>query len=606
MLRTLSIFAWVVCMSVAQAQEYVPGEVIVKLRSEINSVDSYAFLGKTSGDKEMTLKDSWGKMNMYHFAVKKGQSVEAAVADLQNDPDVLYAEPNYLLQKSSDTGIQQVFSIEDIEAEAANVGSLAYMATGANIGVTTVWSSSSGMPAVKPIVAVIDTGLDTNHTVITSTGALWVNTGEVAANGIDDDGNGYVDDVNGWNYVDGTNSIYDDDGHGTHVTGIILSVDQDIYTTPRTAAKIRIMPLKFLNGSGVGSTSNAIRAIYYAVNNGASVLNNSWGGSSYSAALHDAVAYTYTKGALFVAAAGNSGWNNDSTPMFPASLDVPNVLAVAATTDYDYLASFSNYGASTVDLASPGVFILSTVPNNAFGTSSGTSMAAPFVAGTAAQMKVESPNMLGYQLRSILLSQYSSIAQLAGKVYTNGRLNSASAVGYSKVASVDSTQPGYSVSYLADRSVASNGATASGCGLVRKMSGGGSGGMAGGLIVLSMILAPLAYLIFLRVRAPQNRRQHERFKINSDVRISVGDRELVGSVSSISTGGVCLNTSAVLQDGGLVSLTISSPDGQDRVEVAGRVVWSESKKAYGVAFDQAPDSAVSRIQNWTRKLQRAA
>lgn len=592
-----------------RAEEYVPGEVIVKLKSEVGSVDSHVFLGKAEHQKSMKLKDSWGKMNMHHFTVRKGQTVAEAINELNSDPEVLYAEPNYILRKTSDTGFQESFSAAEIEAEASSVSSMStYMATGANLGVPTVWSNSSGMPVTRPIVAVIDTGLDTAHSVITQTGALWVNTGEIAGNGIDDDGNGYVDDVNGWNYVDGTNSIYDDDGHGTHVTGIILSVDSNIYVTPRSAAKIRIMPLKFLNGSGVGSTSNAIRAIYYAVNNGASILNNSWGGTGYSAALHEAVAYTYSRNALFVAAAGNSGWNNDSSPMYPASLDVPNVLAVAATNDYDVLASFSNFGVSSVDLASPGVYILSTIPSNAFATSSGTSMAAPFVAGTAAQMKVESPSMLGYQMKTILLSQYTSISGLFNKVFTSGRLNSIAAVTYAKGAPVESYQPAYTLTYLADRSVASSGAQASGCGVVRKLSdsrGGGTGAL-GAVLVISLLLAPLVYLIILRLLAPENRRKYERFRINSDVRIAVGGRELIGSISSISEGGVCLNTSAVLQDGGSVSLTISSPQGDEKIEVVGRVVWSESQKAYGVAFDQAPDAAVSRIQTWTKKLQRAS
>ncbi|MGE4131290.1 MAG: S8 family serine peptidase [Bdellovibrionales bacterium] len=589
---------------VAHAQNYVPGEIIVKLKSEAGSNESYAFMGKAHSEKEMLLKDSWGKMKMYHFALKKGQSVEAAVAEMKADPNVLYAEPNYYLDKFDEVGMHQTFSAGEIQAASVQAQS-GYMATSANIGVTSVWSSFSGMPAVKPIVAIIDTGLDTNHYVIRDTGALWTNPGEIAGNGIDDDGNGYVDDVHGWNFVSNSGTIIDDDGHGTHVTGIILSVDQNIYTTPLKAAKIQVMPLKFLNGSGVGSTSDAIRAIYYAVNNGATVLNNSWGGTTYSASLHEAVAYTYSKGALFVAAAGNSALNNDSYPMYPASYNVPNVLSVLATTDYDYKASFSNFGATTVHLGSPGVFILSTVPNDAFGTSSGTSMAAPFVTGTAAQMKVESANMLGYQLKSILLSQYSSVPQLANQDTTGGRLNSAAAVGYAKTAAVDGSQPPYTISYQSDRDLASNVTGAGGCGTVRALGDKMPPGASAGAVVV-LLLLPILVLVVLRVTAPRNRRKHERFSINSDVRIKVGDREMVGSVSSISLGGVCVNTSALLQDGGLVTMAIASPDGSEKVEVAGRIVWSEANKAYGVAFDKTPQTVLSRIADWTRGLQRAA
>jgi len=592
---------------VAQAQQYVPGEVIVRLKGNAGSADSYAFLGKATYSKAMDLKESWEGMNMYHFKLGKGQSVEQAVVEIKKDPAVLYAEPNYIFGKSSDTGMHQTFSAAEIQAASvdSNSSQAVYMATGAPIGVQNIWSTST-VPTVKPIVAVIDTGLDTTHFVIEDSHALWTNPNEIPGNGIDDDGNGYVDDVHGWNFVDNTGNMYDDDGHGTHVSGIILSVDQNIYATPLRESKISIMPLKFLNGNGVGTTSNAIRAVYYAVNNGARVLNNSWGGPTYSAALHEAVAYTYDKGAIFVAAAGNAGTNNDATPMYPSSYDVPNVVSIAATTDYDYLASFSNYGVSTVDLGSPGVYILSLIPHDQFGTSSGTSMATPFVSGTAAQMKVESPSMNGYQMKSILVSQKANVSQLNGKVSSAGRLNTQNAVTYAKTAGVDPSQPAYVLTYQADRQLASSIAGGGGCGTVRKMGADENTpwGSAGAVVLL--VLAPLAVLFVMRMRSPANRRKHERFKINSDVRISVGDRELVGSVSSISLGGAQINTAALLQDGGVVSLTISSPDGVDKVEVAGRVVWSEANKAYGVAFNQAPQTVLSRIADWTRGLQKAA
>lgn len=606
MLRfALSISIFILYVGAVHAQSYVPGEIIVKLKSDSGSSDSYAFLGKAHSDKEMALKESWGKMNMYHFALRKGQTVEQAVAELKQDPNVLYAEPNYIFSKTTDqVGMHQTFSADQIQA--ASVNSQAYQATAADIGVQSVWTNNgSNMPTTKPVVAVIDTGLDTTHYVFQDSQAIWVNEDEIAGNGIDDDGNGYVDDRNGWNFVDNSPTMYDDDGHGTHVSGIIMSIDQNIYTTPLRESRIKIMPLKFLNGNGVGTTSNAIRAIYYAVNNGATVLNNSWGGTSYSAALHEAVAYTYSKKAIFVAAAGNSGMNNDSTPMYPASYDVPNVMSILATTDYDYKASFSNFGAHTVDLGSPGVFILSTVPNDAFGTSSGTSMAAPFVAGTAAQMKAESPSMLGYQLKTILNQQYTAVSQLNGQVETAGRLNSGLAVGYAKTAVVDGSQPSYSITYGTDRDLASNVAGGGGCGTVRALSENvPPWGSAGAVVVL--LLAPIVVLVIMRLRSPANRRKHERFKIHSDVRLMVGDKEMVGSISSISLGGVQVNTSALMQDGGLVTMAIASPDGSERIEVSGRVVWSEANKAYGVQFAQTPQSVLSRIADWTRGLQKAS
>ena len=601
--RPLLAISILIFSSLAWGQQYVPGEVIVKLKSRSGSSESYAFLGKASVDKSMRLKQSWGKMNMYHFALQKGQTVESAISDLKKDPDVAYAEPNYLIGKmTEDVGIQQTFTAEQVAQAAAQ--SQGFVSTEAPIGEQSVWQETA-VSSAKPVVAVIDTGLDTTHYVFRDSGAVWINPNEIPANGIDDDGNGYIDDVNGWNFVDNSGSMYDDDGHGTHVSGIILSEDQDIFASTLRPAKIQIMPLKFLNRNGVGSTSDAIRAIYYAVNNGATVLNNSWGGTNYSAALHEAIAYTYSKGALFVAAAGNAGMNNDSSPMYPANYDVPNVISIAATTDYDYLASFSNYGANTVHIASPGVYIKSTYPGGSFVSMSGTSMATPFVSGTAAQMKVQAPDMLGYQLKTILMGRNASLSQLSGKVQTSGRLDSASAVSYAKVAQVAMSQPSYNLELQADRGLASN-VTAGGCGTVHALDEGGPTSWGGAATVLLFVLAPAAVLIVMRMRAPQLRRKHERFNIDSDVRISVGDRELVGSVSSISLGGACVNTSALLQDGGLVTLTIAAPGGNDKVEVSGRVVWSEANKSYGVAFAQAPQSVLSRIADWTKGLQKAS
>ncbi len=596
------------------AQDFVPGEVIVKLKgSSLSESMAYGFVGKAHSQKEMNLKNSFGKMGVYHFGLKKGQSVQSAVEDLKKDPDVEYAEPNYLFKKAVDqVGIMEKYTPSQAEQF---VQGTSYDSAGVDSSIVEAWSSVSAS-AVVPVVAVIDTGLDLNHPVFVQTNSIWRNTREIAGNHIDDDGNGYVDDVNGWNFVDNTGSIYDDDDHGTHVSGIILSVDQDIYNPPFETAKIKIMPLKFLDSNGVGSTADAIKAIYYAVNNGATVLNNSWGGPTYSAALHEAIAYSYSKGVSFIAAAGNAGTNNDVSPMYPASYDVPNIISVAATHNSWSLTSFSNFGAESVGLGARGYFILSTIPGGYYGSSSGTSMAAPFVAGTAIQMKAQSPHMLGYQLKSIIYSKTENASDLHSKVYTEGRLNSANSINYATSASVDSSQPSYSGSFSGNRELASALAGGGGgCGLVSKMysdySKNGRGGPGGGssspqtwyvLLILAILTAPVVLISYLRTRTPVQRRKHERFKINSDVRLKVGDRELVGSVSSISMGGVQIDTSAWLEQGGIVNLSISSPDGKESIQVDGRIVWSEANKSYGVAFEKAQKTVLQRIGAWTAEL----
>ena len=589
----------------AVAREFVEGEIIVKLRDSSTKSDQYQFLGKASSEKSMALKNSFSRINLFHFGLRKGQKVDDAVAELRKDPSVLYAEPNWIISKADSTGLQESFSAEQVQA-ASTASPSSNQATGANINAQAVWAGTT-TAAVRPIVAVIDTGMNLSHPVFVGTNAVFKNTNE-SANGYDNDNNGYIGDVNGWNFVNDTANMYDDDGHGTHVAGIILSLDQNIFASSLHQAKIRIMPLKFLDANGSGSTSNAIRAIYYAANMGASVINASWGSDSYSSALQDAIAYTYTKGILFVAAAGNAGANNDVTQMFPANYGIPNVLSVAATSDTDYLASFSNYGSGSVHLGSPGVYILSTYNDGKFATMSGTSMATPFVAGTAAQMKVVSPNMLGYQLRELLLSKFNSITQLQGKVTTSGRLAAGDTVTFAKTAVVETSQPAYTLSYQAERGLASSIAGGGGCGMVKALDNNSDGtppyGSAGAVILL--LLAPVMVLAVMRMRSPQSRRKFERFKIESDVRIKVGDQELVGSISSISLGGVQVNTSALLQDGGLVSMSIASPDGQERVDVSGRVVWSAANQAYGVAFDKAPSSVLSRVSDWTKGLKPAA
>ncbi len=604
----------IICLSFtamqAVAQSYVPGEVIVRLKKSVSPSSTQQFFGKAQGEKQLVLKRSFSRMKMYHFAGKSGRSVEDMISDLNADPNVEYAEPNYYLTKKNLNGFEQKFTEDEIRALAQESS---YLATGADIHVQEVWSSVS-VASDKPIVAIIDTGLDTNHPVFTETGAVWVNQDEIPNNGIDDDGNGYVDDVNGWNFVHNSGYMLDDDGHGTHVAGIVLGVSQDIFDDPLEESKIQIMPLKFLDSAGVGSTSDAINAIYYAVENGAKVLNNSWGGPNYSGALHEAIVFSYESGVTFVAAAGNAGSDNDYTPMYPSSYNVPHLISVAATTDIDNLASFSNFGQSTVGLGSPGVFILSTIPSGGYGSSSGTSMAAPFVSGVAAMMLAEAPEMLGHQVKDIIFNQSDTVSQLQGKVTTESRVNALSSVEFAKTSSIDSDSPNYSFTNE-DRQLASTLAGGGGgCGMVAKLYGdiskGGRGGPPGSggtnswyiVMIMGLVALPMMFIYFLKTQLPENKRKYERFEINSDVKVKVGGRELVGSVSSISMGGVQINTEELLEKGSVIKMSISSPDGSEPVEANGHIVWSESEKSYGVQFERTTKSLKEKISQWTTAL----
>ncbi len=594
-----------------QAQEYVPGEVIVKFKKEQNGNPNFS--SKAVGFS-MNLKKSWSVLNMHHFQAKAGQqNVEQLVNQLRADPNVEYAEPNYIFKKQS-VGIEGGrLSKSDAmtSVNASNITTFAaptYYQSDAAIQVEDAWGILAPVSALTPIVAVIDTGLDYNHEVFTAANAVWINTGEIASNGVDDDNNGYIDDVRGWNFVANNNNPMDDEDHGTHVSGIVLGVSQDIFALALSQAKIKIMPLKFLDSTGSGATSDAIEAIYYAIANGASVINASWGGGSYSAALQEAIVEAYVNGVTFVAAAGNASNNNDNSPTYPANYSIGNLISIAATTDLDNVAAFSNFGSNSVDIASPGVGILSTLPNDSYAYASGTSMAAPLVAGIVALMEREAGQRInGYQAGQILFDNNdANVGNVNGKVSTDARVNVFKAVTYVQNNPISSSQP----DYTASRNLSSDsGGGAGGCGLVQQISGpSSSSDFMGRALLMLIVLSPFAVALFLKMRRKEeeDRRSYQRYNIQSEVRISMGDKELVGSVSSISLGGVKIDTEAMLEKGGIVEMNIMSPDGKERVQVLGKVVWSQERKSYGVQFCDIAETQSSSISSWTKKLVRSS
>ena len=339
----------------------VPGQIIVKYEDAVGSSERAALRRRENLEKkaELGLIDA--------EVVRVGdQSVEQAVRDLNGRPGVEYAEPNF---KVYPTGFADEPSFSELWG-LHNTGQAIEGTTGtANIDINAKEASTrtQGSPTLK--VAVIDDGVDFTHPDLAT--RQWVNPGETPNNGVDDDANGYVDDVNGWDFCHNDNTVHDngDDSHGTHVSGTIAASVNNRGIVG-VAPSVKIMALKFLSDTGTGpgcnSTAGAIKAIQYAKAEGIKISNNSWGGGAFSQALKDAID---SSGSLFVAAAGNGGAdglgdNNDASPMYPASYTSPNILSVAAVDNRGSLGRFSNYGKTSVDISAPGVSILSSVPGN--------------------------------------------------------------------------------------------------------------------------------------------------------------------------------------------------------------------------------------------------
>lgn len=356
-----------------------------------------------------------------------GVSRSQTLLVLRQQTNVVYAEPDYLVSTyavPNDPQFAQQYGLDN----TAQTGGV----VDADIDAPEAWDIQSGADTV---IAVIDTGVDYNHPDLRNN--IWSNPGEIPNNRIDDDGNGYVDDIRGWNFVNNNNDPMDQNNHGTHVSGIIAAQGNNSTGVVGVNWRAKIMPLRFMDANGVGATSDAIRAVQYAVANGARVSNNSWGGNVFSQALFDAIQAANSQGHLFVAAAGNDTVNTDNTPAYPSSYNLPNIISVAASDARDGLSTFSNFGVRSVDLAAPGTSILSTIRGATYRQLSGTSMATPFVTGVAGLVLSQNPNILVSDLRNAIIRNVDPVATLSGRVATGGRVNAFKAV--QSVAAVNPT-----------------------------------------------------------------------------------------------------------------------------------------------------------------------
>lgn len=341
---------------ITPGQEVVPSQIIVKYKEDVGPSEQADVRSEEGLDKEDVL-------DLINAEVVKveDQPIEEVISDLEDRPEVAYAEPNFTLHADIYTNEPRFGELWGLENTGQAVNGSVAGEPDADIDAPEAWDTTMGSSGT--VVAVIDTGVDVYHPDLKDN--IWVNPDEIPNNGADDDENGYVDDVNGWDFANNDASVYDPDPrnwggdeHGTHVAGTIAA-SANGQGVVGVAPNVKIMALKYLGAQGSGVTSNAIKAIEYAKRQGVKISNNSWGGAGYSQALNDAID---ASGMLFVASAGNSGIDSDATPHYPSSYVSPNILAVAAINNRGNLASFSNYGADSVDISAPGVDILSSLP----------------------------------------------------------------------------------------------------------------------------------------------------------------------------------------------------------------------------------------------------
>ena len=416
-----AICAVVACWSMnveAIIDQYAPPAradgFIVKFKSNTSSANQRYTLSSVGMEVVDRVADSAGKTVFVKSLVNTTE--QAVLRVLLDNPSIEYVEPNYY------------WAVAAIPNDAMFAAQYGLHNTGqgsglndADIDAVEAWDLATGN---NVIVAVIDTGVDYTHSDLSRN--IWQNPVEIAGNGVDDDGNGFIDDVQGWDFANNDNDPQDDHAHGTHVAGIIGAVTDNGTGIAGISWNTRIMPLKFIDTNGIGTTANAIRAINYAVNNGARIINASWGGGPFSQALYDAISAAERAGVMFVAAAGNDSMNTDdpaNLPHYPSSYALDNLIAVGSSDETDSLSVFSNYGNVSVDLLAPGTSIMSTLPNNQYQTLSGTSMAAPFVSGALAVIAGQQNGLGVMQLRSAILDNVDVIPRAAGLVVTSGRLN---------------------------------------------------------------------------------------------------------------------------------------------------------------------------------------
>ncbi len=420
--------------------EHVQNEVIVKLKPEFAFSEAKGENTPAGGFAEQygakivqkfDIPENMFKSfngEMVRVKLPAGMSTAQAMVMMAKDDRVEYAVQNDVIKLDTDmSGAAETSAAETpdnlnsqlwgINNEGQTGGKV-----DADVDAPEAWALTTGKTQAEggPLIAIIDTGVNYNHEALQ--GNIWTNPGEIPGDGIDNDNNGVIDDVHGFNAAADSGDPLDDNDHGSHCAGSIAGNGTNPKGLYGVGQKANIMGVKFLTGTGGGTLADAIESVLYATKMGARVTSNSWGGGGFNQALYDAFK---SSPAMHIIAAGNESNNNDARPAYPATFDLPNVISVAATDHRDGIASFSNYGATTVDMGAPGVDILSSTSgsSNEYKSFSGTSMATPHVTGAANLLLSAYPEMSNEELKSRLMNTGDSVASLQGKTVSGKRLN---------------------------------------------------------------------------------------------------------------------------------------------------------------------------------------
>ena len=413
-------------VALGETRNFGRPEVLVKFRTGVSRETIEAITSRLHDRVEDRIENvGWESIDDLDNA-----DAAAIAAEYSRLPEVEYAEPNFEIELDEiDAPLVPILPHDPQFNEQwalANSGQRGGK-EGADISATLAWATTTGSDNV--VVAVLDSGVDYTHEDLAQN--MWVRPADMAP--YRDDELGTIDDLNGFNAIDNASDPMDENGHGPHCAGIIGAEGENNLGIAGVNWKVQIMPLKFMNAGGFGTTKDAIEAINYVIERkkagvNVRIISASWGSTQRSRALEQAIRKAYENDILFVAAAGNSSVNNDRSPHFPSSYDVPNVISVAALDRHDQLARFSNYGAKSVAIAAPGVDILSTWLGNQYEEKSGTSMATPVIAGVAALIVSENPRMSVDDLRKRIMASSDPIVALKGKTVAGGRINAAKAL----------------------------------------------------------------------------------------------------------------------------------------------------------------------------------